>query len=351
MTNIRKHIRRIFLCHLFYIGVNLSANGQPAFSQISSYKMVLNPALTAITDTIMQKDTSKEITILYKDKSNPQSYKYFMGTFQLPITNINSGAGVMVNYNTVNYYLPGLFENPFGTNPYGFINPNQVNTYYSEFASKLYYRHTFKKTLSAGIDIGEINYNFSFYAPGTNYVIHPNTIYADVGILNKGPHWLWGLSLGYDFISSSNLPFAIFNKGFPNYSPFAYNGLLEYRADYKSMQLDIIAYSAYVISSFQATVYLKHILLVGASVSTTRNIINILTGSYVFTGGNYIMASTPTFYSLDYYPTVMIGVNLLNNKLKITFSYDIFPKSSPNDTGPFTSQKQNMETSINDRFN
>jgi len=346
------NIIRTLFKYFFFMGIFIGTRSyeQPAFSQISSYKMVLNPAFTALTDTTMQKDTSKEITILYKDKPNPQSYKYIMGILQLPITN-NSGAGLMVNYNTVKYYLPGFYQNPFAENPYAFINPKQINSYYNEFATKLYYRYTFNKYLSIGADVGEINYNFSFNVPGTNYVIHPNTIYSDAGILDKTPHWICGLSLGYDFISSSNLPFAIFNKGFPNYSPYTYNALVEYRTNFKYIQLDMIAYTSYVLSSFQAIACFNNILLLGISINTTGNIFNIITGGYDFTEGNYVMASTPTYYSLDYYPTIMIGVKLFKDHLKITLSYDIFPNSNPLDTGPFTSAKQNMETIINDRFN
>jgi hypothetical protein len=303
--------------------------------------MVINPAFTALTDTTMQKDTSKEITILYKDKSNPQSYKYLMGTFQLPLTNINSGGGLMVNYNTMNYDFKDFYQ--FPPVPSGF-NPmkTQINSYYTEFVEKLYYRYTFNNKLSVGADAGFINYNFLFNVPGESYVIHPHTLYSDVGMLYMGAHWLFGVSFGSNFTSYSNLPYSFFEDGFPNYTSFIYTVMGEYRTRFKNhMKLDILTYTSNSLSNLEGTVYLKHTIFFGASL-TAGNIINVINNDYVFTGGNYAPA---TFNSGSYYITIEAGLSLFHDRLKVTLSYDIFPKSI-SIGGP-----QNIESVISDRFN
>jgi hypothetical protein len=331
-----KRKRQFFFLFLFAMFIRVHTYAQPAFSQTTFYKMIMNPAFTAITDTTLQKDTSKELTFLYKDKPYPQSYKYIMGILQIPIPKLNSGAGIMVNYNMVNYYLPGLFQNPFPTGPYQFINPNLVNTYYNELAAKVYYRYTFNNKVSLGIDIGGINYNFFFHYPGTNYVIHPYTIYSDVGMLYKDRHWLFGLSLGHDFTSTSNLPFQFdfSGMGFPNYPPFAYNALLEYRTNFKNTQLDIIASDYSNLPNFQTVVCFYHTLILGASaIYITKAII------------------LPSIYTLSFCYPVMAGLLMFHDRLKVTLSYDIFPNSNNNDIGAFAKGKQNFETIITDRFN
>lgn len=328
----RCSISFFFLFFLLRICLPTCISGQPYFSQINSYKMVINPAYTGIIDSILQKDTSKEITFLYKNKPNFQSYKYIMGTLQIPLTKINSGVGIMVNYNTLKYYMPII-----QIGPYGFINLAQVNAYYNELAAKLFYSYNFNSNFSAGIDIGQVNYNFFLYAPGETYTTHPSATYGDVGILYKKGNWIFGVSFGSNITPSSQYPFALSDEAIPNYPSFAYNILIEYTTTFKNAQLNIVGSYYSNLLGLQGIACFQHILILGTSITSLY--------------GTHYLESMPYSHNATLYAAPMVGINLLHDKLKITVSYDFFHKASSYDTGPFSNYKQNIETIVNDRFN